>query len=199
MNIQKFIESGQLDAFVLGMLPSDEAKEVAALIDQYPALRMEADAIESALRQYGAAVNTDDKQKLFEAIDLLEMDATSLQKKQLPKIHKYSDAKAWFQTVEHLVPNVNESNPLVQQIIHEDEQLCLYLVTTIQDVLQETHENEKESFLILQGSCTCYIGENVISLSAGGFVDIPMLTNHHVIVHPGQPVVAILQHLKIAI
>ncbi len=199
MNIQEFIESGQLDAFVLGMLPSKEAAEVAALIAQYPALKVEAEAIEAALHQYGAAVNADEKQKLFEAIDLLELDATSLQHKQLPQIHKYSDAKAWLQTVKHLVPTVNASNPLVQQIIHEDEQVCLYLVTTIEDVPMEIHQNEKESFLILQGSCTCYIGDNIVSLHAGGFVDIPMFTNHNVMVHPGQPVVAILQHIKIAV
>lgn len=199
MNIQEFIDSGQLDAFVLGMLPPDEATEVAALIAQYPALKVEAEAIEFALKKYGAAVNDDEKQRLFNAIDLLEKDATSLQSKLLPNIHKYSDAKAWLQTVHHLVPIVDESIPMVQQIIHEDDQVCLYLITTIEDVPTETHQNEKESFLILKGSCTCYIGENSISLTAGGFLEIPMFTDHKVIVHPGQPVVAILQHLKIAI
>lgn len=199
MNIEEFIESGQLDAYVLGMLPDDEAAEVAALIKQYPQLQQEAAAIEAALQQYGAAVQEDDKAKLFATIDTLEKDATALQQKQLPKIHKYSDATAWLQTVKHLIPELDYNTSLVKEVIHEDDQMCLYLVTTIVDVPHETHENEKESFLILQGSCTCYIGDQMISLTAGGYVDIPMFTDHNVIVHPGVPVVAILQHLKLAV
>lgn len=199
MNIEEFIESGQLDAYVLGMLPDDEAAEVATLIAQYPRLKQEAAEIESALKQYGAAVQADDKEKLFAAIDLLEKDATALQQKELPQIHKHSDASAWLQTVKHLIPAVNETTPRVKELIHEDEKICLYLVTTIVDVPHETHENEKESFLILQGSCTCYVGNQVITLNAGGYVDIPMFTDHNVMVHPGVPVVAVLQHMKIAV
>lgn len=199
MDIEEFIESGQLDAYVLGMLPEDEAAEVAELIKQYPQLQQEAAAIEAALKQYGAAVLADDKVKLFATIDILEKDATALQQKELPQIHKHSDAHAWLQTVNHLIPEVNEATPLIKNLIHEDDQMSLYLITTIVDVPHETHENEKESFLILKGSCTCHIGEQLISLKAGGYVDIPMFTDHNVIVHPGMPVVAILQHLKIAV
>ena len=199
MNIEAFIASGELDAYVLGMLPDDEAAEIAKLIAQYPELKQEAEAIEAALKQYGAAVQSDDKVKLFAAIDLLEKDATALQHKQLPQLHKYSDAAAWLQTVRHLIPAVDETTPLVKELIHEDDKVCLYLVTSIVDVPHETHENEKESFLILQGNCTCYVGDQVITLSAGGYVDIPMFTDHNVMVHPGIPVVAILQHMKIAV
>ncbi|RYE24889.1 MAG: hypothetical protein EOP51_05890 [Sphingobacteriales bacterium] len=55
MNIKDYIESGILEAYVLGALPEEERHEVAANIAQYPELKLEVEAIEGAMLQFAAA------------------------------------------------------------------------------------------------------------------------------------------------
>jgi mannose-6-phosphate isomerase-like protein (cupin superfamily) len=93
---------------------------------------------------------------------------------------------------------VTESYPTHTELLSDDGTATLYLVTTISDIAPETHSFEKESFFVLQGSCTCYVGDNIFHLSAGGYMDIPMHISHNVQVHPAQTVVAVLQHIKMA-
>lgn len=52
MNIKEYIESGILEAYVLGALPEEEQRAVEAAIAQYPELKLEVDAIEGAMLQY---------------------------------------------------------------------------------------------------------------------------------------------------
>ncbi len=55
MNTGEYIESGILEAYVLGVLTADENLEVAAYVAMHPELSAELDAIESALIQYSAS------------------------------------------------------------------------------------------------------------------------------------------------
>ncbi|NDC40348.1 MAG: anti-sigma factor [Chitinophagia bacterium] len=52
MDIKAYIESGILDAFVLGALPAGEADRVQADIDQYPELAAEVAALQDAMFAY---------------------------------------------------------------------------------------------------------------------------------------------------
>lgn len=52
MNIQEYIASGILEQYVLGSLSSGEEREVLANAAQYPEIRAELNAIESALETY---------------------------------------------------------------------------------------------------------------------------------------------------
>lgn len=55
MNIQAYLQSGILEAYVLGALPATEAQEVAATIARYPELQAEVQAIEEAVLEYARA------------------------------------------------------------------------------------------------------------------------------------------------
>lgn len=52
MNIKEYIESGILEAYVLGALPEEERRAVEAAIAQYPELKLEVDAIEGAMLEF---------------------------------------------------------------------------------------------------------------------------------------------------
>ncbi len=52
MNIKEYIESGILEAYVLGALSEEEHRAVEADIAQYPELKLEVDAIEGAMLQF---------------------------------------------------------------------------------------------------------------------------------------------------
>ena len=55
MNTQEYIESGILEAYVLGALPKSERSEVAANIAMYPELAQEVASIEAAMQQFAEA------------------------------------------------------------------------------------------------------------------------------------------------
>jgi anti-sigma-K factor RskA len=55
VNTQEYIESGILEAYILGALPEQERAEVAANIAQYPELAQEAAAIETAMQHFAEA------------------------------------------------------------------------------------------------------------------------------------------------
>lgn len=55
MNIKEYIESGVLEAYVLGALPEHEHAEVAANIAMYPELASEVASIEAAMQQFAEA------------------------------------------------------------------------------------------------------------------------------------------------
>lgn len=76
MNIAEYIASGILEAYVMGALPPEEMKEVAATVAQYPELAAEIAAIEAALVQYSAEPLPDGlEDKIWEAIQMTKANA----------------------------------------------------------------------------------------------------------------------------
>jgi mannose-6-phosphate isomerase-like protein (cupin superfamily) len=75
----------------------------------------------------------------------------------------------------------------------------LYVLLLVEqaDYPDEVHDDLLECFIVLEGECECYIGDDVIHLGPGGFIDIPLYTHHDVKVIKG-PVLAIVQRLKVA-
>jgi anti-sigma-K factor RskA len=55
VNIQAIIESGTLEAYVLGALPAEEADEIALLVSKHPELQAEVEKIEQGLEALGFA------------------------------------------------------------------------------------------------------------------------------------------------
>lgn len=52
MNVKEYIESGSLELYVAGALNEKERKEAEAMIEQYPEVRAELEAIERAMEDY---------------------------------------------------------------------------------------------------------------------------------------------------
>jgi anti-sigma-K factor RskA len=72
VNIKEYIESGILEAYVLGTLSPDESREVAQTVAQYPELVKELEAIETAIQQFSAntapALPGDMEDKIWKSI-----------------------------------------------------------------------------------------------------------------------------------
>lgn len=58
MDIQAYISSGILEAYLLGDLPEQEAAEVEKLAEEYPEIRAELHRIEKALERYAQMLGT---------------------------------------------------------------------------------------------------------------------------------------------
>ena len=60
---------------------------------------------------------------------------------------------------------------------------------------QEVHHDEYEKFLIVEGTCTITIGDEVHNLVPGNFLSIPLYKNHTVTVTSLIPCKIILQRI----
>ena len=134
------------------------------------------------------------KEKINSKIDFIEDEIKRLEHGEFYFINKYSNASLWRRSIDSLLPTVEES--LFIHTLRDDEIGELYLIKTFDDVANEVHENELESFMVIEGSCSCHIGDEIYNLVAGDFIEIPLHIDHNVKV-TSPFVMAIMQRLKL--
>jgi mannose-6-phosphate isomerase-like protein (cupin superfamily) len=59
----------------------------------------------------------------------------------------------------------------------------------------EVHHNEYERFLIVEGSCDIFIGDEMHQLSPGDYLQIPLFADHRVVITSSIPCKVILQRV----
>ncbi len=93
MDIKKYIESGILEQYVLGLLTVEQQQEVEAKAQEYPAIKDEIDQIEDALELYGEANAINPPPRLETAIlskiDLPSNKVSSQQGAKQSSLQKY--------------------------------------------------------------------------------------------------------------
>lgn len=175
---QFFLDHQKLESFCLGLLSEEESAAIMLAIEKYPAVKKSVEAIEQGLlTAYKMPPAEALKQKIFRRIDQSANDAAAL-----PLLEEDSSAASWNGRVQSIQPPPAPGNlaivPLQQNSIAEIFVAWLY----------GTHEEEGhdpgvdfvESFLILEGSCTCNFGGKLIQLKAGDHIEIPPCTRHSI-------------------
>ena len=199
MDIKSYISSGILEDYCLGVLNDAETAQVEQLACMHPEIRSEIAAFQKALEQYAVAVaeypSPRLKNNLFDILGNLAKEY-SLSAENLPLLSKYSDHKNWLKLVKPMLPASLEEEMLIK-ILRNDEEALQSIVWLKNEYPDEVHEHLKECFIVLEGECECHIGNRVIQLGPGGFLDIPLYEHHDVKVING-PVLAVVQRLKIA-
>ena len=195
MNANEILENGFIEGYVLGLLEPDETALVENALTLHPQLLAEMDAVENALQKY-LTTNASQilKEKINSKIDFAEDERKRLENGEFYFINKYSDASLWRNSIDSLLPVKDES--VFMKTLRDDEMGELYLIKTFDDVANEVHENELESFMVIEGTCSCYIGDKVYNLVTGDFIEIPLHTDHDVKV-TSPFVIAIMQRLKL--
>lgn len=178
-DVEKIIKSGLLESYIMGTASTKEVLEVEALVRMEPRIQKELAAIELRLEQYALqnAVQPPAKVKsrLFETLadEFLESD-TSLS---YPSLLDNQDLTFWRNKVKHLSPPIDYKEIFIHDL--EDPNFETKVIWVDHYVPPETHHNIRECFLILEGSCKCTLGGNqVISLKAGDFMEIPLHISH---------------------
>jgi len=120
------------------------------------------------------------------------MDPTSL-----PLLNKYSEREAWGTLAANFLPkNPDKSRPYMRLLTSTDK-VTQILIATNKDFPEEEHEDLLESFMILEGECECRIGDRMIKVRAGGYLEIPLHTSHDVkILSDG--IIGILQRIHLS-
>ncbi len=199
MNLQPYIESGILELYALNVLADDETSGVERMIATYPELKQELEAIELALESYATSrwVKPSNylEERIVESILNLKKEK-DLYITDLPLINRFSDYRNWLPLIKSFGKLSLGEDGKHFEVLRQDEKVTQMLVFSTTDVEEETHTDEQESFLILEGECKCTIGDKVRLMGAGDYMEIPLHELHDVTLVSEQ-VVAILQRVKV--
>lgn len=199
-NVQEYLQSDQLEQYCLGLLSPEGAEEVEQLAREHPTIRAEIDRLTQALADYAVDAsitpNPDLKSRVMMTLSQLG-EAPTFDLNALPLINAYSDADQWQRTVMDIHPPANYRN-LFGHALRQDAEVEQFLIWVRQSINPEDHHDERESFLILEGRCECSIGGELVQLSAGDYLAVPVDLEHTVRVISDTPVKAIIQRLRIA-
>lgn len=195
MDIKKFIESGILEEYCLGLLNEEEQSFVIQMSMLYPEVKQELVAIELSMEklaeQNAISPDVELKQKILSTLGFSDTEAP-LDINNLPFTDKNSKHHEWLSALGHLIP-ADPTEDFLMHVLRQDQLAAQMLVITKNDVPEETHDDRMESFFILKGTCVCFVDDRIYRLTPGDFLEIPLYANHDVkIISPY--VVAILQH-----
>lgn len=199
MNVPEYMASGILEDYCMGLLPEHEALEVENAALLYPEIKQELELNMMALEQYALsyerepAVGT--KAKIMALINNLQKEEAAMPGS-LPLLNRFSSSEKWLDIVVPMLPAATDEDIYVKVLRNDGGifQAVLWLKSYYPD---EVHDKVQECALLLQGECTCYIGDETVNLMPGQFLEIPLNAHHNIKVTNG-PVLAIIQRLKVA-
>ena len=199
-NIREIIESGIIDLYVLGATTPEETVEVEKLAISFPEILNEINLIKSTLtdlsninkKNPGVTV----KPFLFASIDYMER----LQGGEIPinppilsSESKISDFQEWLSRDDMVIPG-DFKDYHIKILSHTPAMSCA-IVWIEHEAPFEVHDNELEKLLIIEGSCEITYGDYVKQFYPGDFFDVPMHTDHRVLITSEIPCKVILQRI----
>ena len=196
IDIEKYLESGLIEQYCFETMPAEQMLEVELVATLYPEIKKAILSCQDTMEKFALSIEKHPpisvKSKLFDSINNLELEE-EISKENLPILNKYSKSASWLAFAKPLLPTETKHD-IHLEVLRDDSQLFLSIIWTRTNIPLEVHENEKESFLILEGECECFVGETRYVLGPGDFFEVPMHTSHNVnLLTP--KVLAILQHV----
>jgi mannose-6-phosphate isomerase-like protein (cupin superfamily) len=199
MNNGEHITVEMLTDYALGILSFDNKMKVQEALVKDIDLQKELAIIEQSLENY-AIENyslppvTLTKEKVWQYINSKELP-TEIDLTNTPILDNLSDATTWLKAIKPLIPTTATEDLFVHELRNDGKVFQALVVSKI-GYPDEVHDDCNESFLLLEGYCTCVIGEDEINMSPGDYMQIPMHTHHDVRSHTPR-VVAILQRIAV--
>ena len=198
--IKDYIRSGILEAYVLGMSPPEEVKEVeemAALHDEIrSAIDQFSDSLESFAQANAVAPDPIIKPMLMAIIDYTERMQQGECPTYPPILHESSlitDYDEWLNRPDMVIPKDFED--IHAKVIGYSPEVMTAIVWIKHMAPNEVHNHELEKFLIVEGTCDLVIGNEVYPLVPGNFLSIPLYVEHSMKVTSLIPCKIILQRV----
>lgn len=201
---QELIESGILELYVLEQAAPDEVVMVEELAAQYPEITVVINDIATAFENYATAnavaPNATLKPFVMASLNYIARMEAGEQPSNPPLIHAEStiaDYEPWL------------SRPDLQ-LKEELKGTFAYIIGYTPEIvsaiawiepgaeLAETHDNEHETFFIVEGSCCITFGGVEHHLVPGQCLNIPLHLEHTVRITSQIPCKVILQRMPIA-
>lgn len=195
-----FIASGIMELYVMGHTSGEENARVEDMAARYPEIKQELEQIEMTLGDYAwqHAVAPDPTLKPFimATIDYMERIGGGEIPAFPPELHagsRIEDYHEWLQR-----EDLQLQQPLREiqaRIIGYTPQMTTAIVWIENGSPPETHTDEYEKFLIIEGTCNIIVGDTDNHLKAGDMFPIPLHISHTVIVTSDEPCKIILQRV----
>ncbi len=198
--LEEYINSGILEEYVLGLTSETESAEIETLSLAHPEIKAEIDSITEALVSYASKkapiLDPTIKPMVLATIDYIERLKNGEVPAVLPELHensKITDFTQWLDRKDIALPEDFED--FYAKIIGSEPAKTTAVVWLKYGSPQETHHNEYEKFLILEGTCDIKIDDKVHSLVPGDYLSIPLYLKHDVRVTSNTPCKVILQRI----
>lgn len=201
MTSKEYIESGILEAYVMGMASASEQEEVELMAAANLDIRQEIDAISETIEKYAMAHAKEPspliKPFLMATIDYAERTKSGEPVAVPPLLTENSKPEeyaTWLNRPDLDFSGEEEDKLFAKIMIHTPEILTA-IVWIKQESPWEIHDKELESFLIVEGSCDLVVGDKTTHLVAGDYFSIPLHEYHMVRVTSDVACKAILQRI----
>ena len=188
--IQELIQSGIIDEYCLGILPAKEVQTLEKKMEEIPAVKMAVDEFRQKMTDRKMPdLSGNIWSQISEKVHSIPVSEVPVNTGILSRFTNLSDLRKEIEKLS--VPENNDNITMVpfRNVLGFEQ----FLVRVRHFVAEETHDDLLECFFILEGTCTCFLGEIQIELESGGFVEIPMNVPHSVTITSSEPVLAILQ------
>ena len=184
MTNKKYIDSGILEQYVLGVAGTEESKEVEMMAAANPGIQAEIEAIARSLEIFakanGVEPNPVIKPFLLATIDYTERLKSGEPVSDPPMLNENSrlaDYAAWLNRADMISPGTED---IFAKIIGYSPHTITAIVWIKDYAPQEVHDNEHERFLIVEGTCDIIVGDKVNQFVPGDYFAIPLHENHMV-------------------
>jgi mannose-6-phosphate isomerase-like protein (cupin superfamily) len=202
MNPEEIRESGLLELYIFGVLEGRELALVNEALAEFPALQKDLLEIENSLLKYIETVSPAPhgavQPLLLATLDYKERLRKGEQPVTAPLLNENSrieDYAQWLTDPGMVAPEGFDA--MFAKIIAFEPDKTTAIVWLRYGAPDETHTNEYEKFLIVEGSCEITIGREVYIMKAGDYLTIPLFINHNVRVISEIPCKIILQRVAV--
>jgi mannose-6-phosphate isomerase-like protein (cupin superfamily) len=200
MNLTEIRESGLLELYVYGTIEEKEQALVLDALKKHPQLKQDLEEIELAMKTHAEmhAIQPHGAVKplllaTWNYQERLKNGEKTCSPPLLNEHSKIQDYKEWLDREDMAPPE--EMEAMYARIIgHEPEKLTA-IVWLRFGAPDETHTDEYEKFLIVEGTCSITIEDRVHPLKPGDYMSIPLHLKHHVSITSAIPCKFILQRV----
>jgi len=199
-NAEEYIKTGILEMYVLGLTSEEENREIAKIADLNTEVRNEIEAITNALIKHAesgvTAIDPTIKPMFMATMDYtkrLEAGEAPTYPAILNENSKVADYAAWLNRADMVAPA--DYDNLFVKIIGYDAKATTAITWIKEGTPYETHKNEYEKFLIVEGSCDIVTDAKVYSLIPGDYLSIPLHVRHEVKITSKIPCKIVLQRV----
>ncbi len=199
-NFEDYINSGMLEAYVLGLTDSKETLEVEQMAAESEeilvAINRISEDFEGYLKANSVPPPATAKPFIIAIIDYTDRLEKGEQPAFPPVLHQGSrikDYAEWLHRNDMILPA--DFRDMHAKIIGYTPGVITAIVWLKDVSVEEIHDHEVEKFLIVEGSCDITVGEEVYQLVPGDYFSIPLHTHHTVTVSPDVVCKIILQRV----
>lgn len=119
-----------------------------------------------------------------------------------PLLTADSNLQDWLLATKNMQPPANFKDIHLEPI-KSDHNVEMFVAWVSKMVPEEVHDDILESFMLLEGTCTCHITDpngntRLVHMRAGDHITMHLGETHDVIITSEKPAKAVLQWLKIA-